>query len=90
MIRKLYARFDGDLNVVCLCNKDNRKCDPDNIPSDCKEYVTKFTDVANISKRKISSSPRQFGVKQRKLSDELSCDLCEEDKINKIKNLIKR
>jgi len=90
LIRKLFVKFDEELNVVCMCNVSNRKCDIDNTTSGCKEYIANFTDAANVGKRSLSKSPQKFDSKQRKLSDELSSDKCRINSINKINNLIGR
>lgn len=88
MIKKLYARFDEDGNVLCLCNKDCRKCDP-NIPEDCKEYMAKFTEIGKVDKRKMSQSPRKFGT-DRTLSGELKPEKIKGHKKSKIENLLKK
>jgi hypothetical protein len=40
LIKRAWAKFNG-LDIECVCNEDNRKCDS----HDCKEYVIKFIEV---------------------------------------------
>ncbi len=41
MIKKVWAKFD-DMNLECVCDEHNQKCESD---VDCDEYVVKFTKI---------------------------------------------
>jgi hypothetical protein len=42
LIRKVWAKFDDNDKIECVCDEHHRKCEKE---SKCKEYVAKFIEV---------------------------------------------
>lgn len=81
MIKKLWVKFDG-LDVACVCNEGNKKCNLSDKPT-CEEYVVKFTPIDRIDNRKLSKSPKYLADSRRKLYSELNKAVNHINKISK-------
>lgn len=81
MIKKLWVKFDG-LDVVCVCNEGNKKCNLSEKPT-CGEYVVKFTPIDRTDNVNLSKSHKHLVDQRRKLSTELTKAVNHINKISK-------
>ena len=44
MIKKLWVKFDSDLDIECFCDYNRKRCPVEKRP-ECKEYVVKFIEI---------------------------------------------
>lgn len=44
MIKKLWVKFDNNLDIECICDYNRKRCPAEKKP-ECKEYVVKFIEI---------------------------------------------
>ena len=82
LIKKMWVKFDG-MDIECMCDEHNRKCD-----KKCKEYVVKFTEIKrvliDVNLKKLEAGL----IKDEKLLKKATKDL--QKQTNELKKSIKK